>query len=144
MGIEKLRNYYILATGPDSLPATLLKDSSEEISAPLSFLINTSFLTGIFPSPEKITVVTPLYKSDDHTLPDNYRPISVLNILSKVIKRIALHQLSEYLETNNMPCLYQYIVSKNSDQQTIQLCISQITSEEIWTRVILQVQFIWI
>ena len=65
------------AAGPNNLPGTLIKDGAEELAAPLAFLINKSLPSGEFPNAEKLAVVIPLYKSDDKSLIDNYRPISV-------------------------------------------------------------------
>ena len=96
------------AAGPDNLPGTLIKDGAEELAAPLDFLINKSLRSGEFPNAEKLAVVMPLYKSDDKSLIDNYRPISVLNVLSKLTECIVHQQLSEYLEKNNLFCLIQF------------------------------------
>ena len=90
------------ATGSDQIPAKIIKDIAHEIAAPLTFLINRSLQTGIFPTAEKIAKINPVYKSGDHADIDNYRPISVLNILSKVVERVAYNQLSDYLESNNL------------------------------------------
>ena len=90
------------ATGPDLIPAKIIKDIAHEIAAPLTFLVNRSLQTGIFPTTEKIAKINPVYKSGEHADVDNYRPISVLNIISKVVERIAYNQLTHYLETNNL------------------------------------------
>ena len=96
------------AAGIDKVPAKLIKDGANEIAAPLTFLINTSLQSGIFPTSEKIAIITPLYKSGDRTNIDNYRPISVLNIISKTVERAVYNQLSEYLEENNLLSDQQY------------------------------------
>ena len=96
------------AAGIDKVPAELIKDGANEIAAPLTFLINTSLQSGIFPTSEKIAKITPLYKSGDRTNIDNYRPISVLNIISKTVERAVYNQLSEYLEENNLLSDQQY------------------------------------
>ena len=96
------------AAGIDKIPARIIKDIAEEIAAPLTFLINRSLQCGLFPTSEKIAKVTPLYKSGDRTNIDNYRPISVLNVISKVFERVVYNQLSVYLEENNLLCDQQY------------------------------------
>ena len=88
--------------GVDNIPATLLKDGAEELAAPISLLTDFSFKSGIFPTSEKIAKVTPIYKSGQKNIFCNYRPISVLNIVSKVIEKIAYKQLSDYFENNNL------------------------------------------
>ena len=90
------------ATGSDQIPAKIIKDIAHEIAAPLTFLVNRSLQSGIFPTTEKIAKINPVYKSGEHSDIDNYRPISVLNIISKVVERIAYNQLMDYLESNNL------------------------------------------
>ena len=96
------------ASGVDTIPGSMIKDGAEELAAPISFLANQSFQSGLFPTSEKCAKITPTYKSGCHSDLDNYRPISVLNIISKVLERIAYQQISEYLENNNLLCKYQY------------------------------------
>ena len=96
------------AAGIDNISGRFINDGAEKLSAPLSFLVNVSFRTGIFPSLQKVGKVTPLHKSGDKSRSDNYRPISVLNVLSKVVEKLAHLQLANYLESNNLLCPYQY------------------------------------
>ena len=56
------------AAGPDNLPSRMITDTYKELAYPLSHLINESIKTGIFPTVEK---VTPIYKSEAHSLFDN-------------------------------------------------------------------------
>eukprot|EP00794_Sanderia_malayensis_P008222 gene8222-9102_t len=90
------------ATGLDDLPPGLIKDSAELISAPLAHLINLSLKTSIFPTDWKAAKVIPTHKSGVHSNPDNYRPISVLPVISKVIEKIIHRQLITYLDKNNL------------------------------------------
>ena len=71
-------------TGIDNLNVGLLKSVPLEIAAPLLFIITWSLQAGIVPSNWKMTQVTSLYKKGDKTKASNYRPISILPILSKI------------------------------------------------------------
>ena len=62
----------------------------------------TTLRTGVVPSKWKIAKVTPIHKSGPTSSFDNYRPISVLPILSKILERAAHKQLTEFLESNNL------------------------------------------
>ena len=95
------------ATGTNDLNAGLLKDVASVIAAPFSFVINLSLPTGIVPSNWKVALV-PLYKKDDKTESDNYRPISILPILSKILERSVHYQLVNYLKQNNLLSERQY------------------------------------
>ena len=74
------------AAGCDHIPTKLIKDGASGLATPLS-LINRSLNKSVFPAAEKLAKISPVYKSGDHSILDNYRPISVLNVLSKVIER---------------------------------------------------------
>ena len=78
--------------------AGLLKDVALLIAAPLSFLINLPLQTGIVPLNWKVAQETPLYKKGDKTEASNYRPISILPILSKILEKSVHYQLVNYLE----------------------------------------------
>lgn len=65
-------------------------------------MINKSFTLGIFPKCLKIARVVPLYKGGCRSLPENYRPISILPIFSKVFEKIVHKRLYDYLEKKNI------------------------------------------
>ena len=90
------------ASGLDDLPPGLLKDAARVISKPLNHIINLSLQTGIIPSDWKVAKVTPIYKSGAKTKTDNYRPISILPILSKILEKAVQLQITEYLEENKL------------------------------------------
>ena len=85
------------ATELDDLPPGLIKDSAELISAPLAHLINLSLKTSIFPTDWKTAKVIPTHKSGAHSNPDNYRPISVLPVISKIIEKSFITNSSLFL-----------------------------------------------
>ena len=90
------------ATGYDNLPSNLVKDGADYIAAPLAYIINLSLTTGVVPSEWKTALVKPLHKSGDKSNPDNYRPISILPVISKVLEKSVHNQLSNYLESNRL------------------------------------------
>ena len=73
--------------GPCSIPVPLLKILKTHISPLISSLINDSFLCGIFPSKLKLAKVTLVFKKGSRQDKDNYRPISVLSIFSKIFEK---------------------------------------------------------
>ena len=78
------------AVGLDRIPARLLKDSADIVATPVAFIINTSLRTTQVPSNWKSARVIPLFKKGKADEMDNYRPISILPVLSKVLER-AVH-----------------------------------------------------
>ena len=59
-------------------------------------MINQVFNTGIFPERLKLAKVIPVFKKGDSKLINNYRPISLLPVISKVLEKIIANQLSQY------------------------------------------------
>ena len=77
------------ALGPNSIPTKLLKMSQQIIVKPLPYLINLPFSTGVFPDLLKIANIIPVFKKEDSQDHSNYRPISLISNLSKLIKKIS-------------------------------------------------------
>ncbi|CAB3984748.1 Hypothetical predicted protein [Paramuricea clavata] len=80
----------------------MMKDAAGVIAPVLTRIINNSFLNGCFPKRWKSAKVFALFKDGERTSKDNYRPISVLSAVSKVIERIAHDQLGGYLKENSI------------------------------------------
>ena len=98
------------STGIDDLPAGMIKDCSKVISQPLAYIINLSLSSGVFPSVWKKAKITPVHKKGDMSKPENFRPISILPIFSKILEKAAHSQLSQFLEENNLltECQFGY------------------------------------
>ena len=90
------------AAGLVNLPPGLLKESAKEISSSLCYIINRSINNGVFPSSWKIAKVTPVYKSASVKEIENYRPVSILSVVSKVMEKEVHKQFSVYLEKNKL------------------------------------------
>ena len=101
------------ASGHDGITTKLLKAISSSISIPLASVINKSFVTGIFPSTLKTAIVTPVFKKDDKQILSNYRPISLLPILSKVFEKIFLSRLLAFFTLTKFFTSHQYGFRKN-------------------------------
>ena len=90
------------ATGPDKIPAKLVKISAPFITKHLSIIFNQSLSQGTFPYDWKISKVTPIYKKGPKHDMNNYRPISVISTIAKVMEKIAHNQLYLYLQNENI------------------------------------------
>ena len=86
------------AIGPNSIPAKILKMSQHIIAKPLVYLINLSFSTGVFPDLLKIANTISVLKIGDRQDYNNYRPISLISNLSKLIEKLAHKRLYNILE----------------------------------------------
>ena len=93
------------ATGVDIIPAKIIKCCMDPISDVLAGIVNESFKQSVFPANLKRAQVVPIYKKNDPLSKENYRPVSVLPILSKVFERVMHNQMSEHFDVIFHPFL---------------------------------------
>uniref|UniRef100_A0A3B3CCL8 Reverse transcriptase domain-containing protein n=1 Tax=Oryzias melastigma TaxID=30732 RepID=A0A3B3CCL8_ORYME len=79
----------------------LLKRHKEMFVTPIVYITNKSIEENTFPTAFKTAVITPLFKSGDKRSLCNYRPISILPAVSKVVEKVIAEQLKKHLSTNN-------------------------------------------
>ena len=79
--------------GPDNLPPILFREVSDHISASLFQIFKKVFQTSTFPSVWKEAIVSPIYKKGSKLNAENYRPVSLLSIPSKIFERILFKRL---------------------------------------------------
>nr|XP_027223246.1 uncharacterized protein LOC113815354 [Penaeus vannamei] len=87
------------SVGVDGIALRFLRDSLPAVAYYLTVIINTSLVTGDFPSLWKHGIITPVLKSGDKDEVNNYRPITILPMLSKVLEEIVADQLTIFLDT---------------------------------------------
>ena len=90
------------ATGPDGIAARVLKECAQELAGPLTKLFSACFQAGVQPSLWKEASVVPVFKTSSPSNPRNYRPVSLLPILSKVMEQIVNNQIVNHLERNHL------------------------------------------
>lgn len=105
------------AAGFDDIQVAPLKYVSDLISYVLSNIGNKMIDTGIFPDELKIARVTPIHKGGNDYTANNYRPISVLPVLSKVFEKLLNVRLQSFLVKYNIICDAQYGFRKNRSSE---------------------------
>ena len=90
------------ATGLDKISSRLVKETGPAIADSSYNIFNRSIDSGIFPDDWKSAKVAPIYKKNEKNDPCNYRPISVIPIIAKVLERLILNQVYEYFSTNDL------------------------------------------
>ena len=111
--------------GPDKIPTKLLRGAIEYICRPLAMVFNASLEKGIFPDIWKLARVTPIYKSGQKSNLSNYRPISVLSVLSRPLEKLAHDQLYDFFRTNDLFSKSQFAFRKLHSTITSMLNITE-------------------
>ena len=94
------------AAGIDNLSGKFLKDGAAVFAKPISQICNLSIKYSHFPMDCKIAKLKPLFKKGSRTARKNYRPISLLPLISKIIEKVIHDQTQKYLDDYNI--LYRY------------------------------------
>ena len=85
------------STGPDKIPPKLVKIAADILDSPLSEIINDSLSKNSFPEEAKVANVPPIFKKDSRTQKANYRPVSILNVFSKIFERWINDKMEPYI-----------------------------------------------
>ncbi len=109
----------------DPIPMALLKQCCHVLAPAITSIVNLSLSTGVFPTDFKQALITPLIKkpSLDRESLSNYRPISNLSFLSKLIERIIKDRLHHHLASNSMYNDYQSAYTKFHSTETTLLAL---------------------
>ena len=103
-GVLKLLQEIIIrkATGPDLIPARILKDYAVELAPILTFIFQQSLDSGSVPSDWRTANIVPIYKKGGKSVPSNYRPVSITSICSKLIEHIIFSQVMNHYDNHHI------------------------------------------
>ena len=119
------------SAGYDEFPTFVAKLCVESFIQPLTFLINSSLKSGVFPSELKLARVVPIFKAGNSSNLTNYRPISVLTFFAKVFEKIVYNKVMDFISENNVLNDHQYGFRKGrSTQQAIITLVDRITKSQ--------------
>jgi hypothetical protein len=96
------------ATGPDQIPARILKECSSAIAPIFTKIFQKSLDTGTLPKDWREAFITPIYKKGDKANPANYRPVSLTSIPSKLLEHIIHHHIMNHLDQFNLLSDHQH------------------------------------
>ena len=105
----------------DPVPTDVLKRVIDLVSAPIATIINRSFLEGVVPTNMKKAIIKPVIKksSFDSEEISNYRPVSNLSYLSKIMEKTVNARLETHLENNNLLDPFQSAYRKHHSTETV-------------------------
>ena len=96
------------ASGPDGVPAILLKNCAKELCRPIKMIWEESFTSGVVPKFYKETNITPLFKKGDRAKAVNYRPVALTSLVIKIYERVLRKNMVDFIEKNQLLCDNQH------------------------------------
>ena len=104
----------------DPIPTELLKSCLDVLLVPITQMVNLSLISGVFPDIFKTSHVTPLLKKPSLSKDDmnNYRPVSNLNFVSKIIEKVIANRIRSHLKRNDLSNQYQSAYKKFQSTET--------------------------
>ena len=90
------------AEGPDEIHARLLRECEKELAIPLAKILSMSLAEAKIPLDWKTANVVPIYKKEDKSEAENYRPVSLTSLVCKVLEAIIKDKIVEFLSENNL------------------------------------------
>ena len=119
------------SSGYDNISNHMLKWLRPVISEPLSIIFNQSIKHGIFPDLMKVAEIVPLHNGGDESLCNNYRPISLLITIAKILEKVMYKRTYSFLEKNNILFQSQYgFRTKHSCTDAVAELIGEITKNK--------------
>ena len=109
------------AHGPDNIPARLLKETAAQIAPSLCSLFNKSLRIGVVPDDWKLANVVPVYKHGEKAEVENYRPISLLSLISKTLERCVFNNIKHHAYEQINPCQNGFVPKKSCITQLIEV-----------------------
>ena len=102
------------ATGIDTISPRILKHCASSLTHPLCHLYNLSLSTGSIPQEWKVHLIVPVHKSADHASVKNYRPISLLCNVSKVLESLVYNRIINRVLNNVTTCQFEFLPPPNN------------------------------
>ena len=96
------------STGYDHIPASFIKPVSEFLVSSVAFIINNFVKINQFPDIWKLARISPIPKIQLPVELEDYRPVSILPVLSKIYERVVLEQITNFIEKKLIYHHYQF------------------------------------
>lgn len=130
--IKSLKNTN--AVGYDNINTKIIKKCALYIITPLTHVINLSLLHGHFPSSLKYSLIKPLYKKGDKNDMNNYRPITLIPVLSKIFEKVMFNKLYNFVTSFNILKKEQFGFKKHSSTTLACFCLVKDITESLNNR----------
>jgi len=108
------------AIGPDSISPVILREGAHVLAPQLTAIFNKSIQSGIVPAKWKEANVCPVFKKGSKDSVENYRPISLLSVVSKVMERCIFNRIFPHLQDQIHPLQHGFIKGKSTTTQLLE------------------------
>ena len=105
-------------TGPDQIPAKILKSCASSLAPVLQKIFQKSVNTGVLPKGWLKANVVPIYKKGERTNPENYRPVSLTSIPCKILEHIIFRHIKDHLDIHDVITHHQHGFRKGRSCET--------------------------
>lgn len=119
------------APGDDGVSTGILKRFRDILCYPIRHLCNLRLTSGVFPAIFKQATVVPIHKGGGKLSVSDYRPISLLRALSKVLEKVVNCKLVSYLENHNLLSSNQYGFRTNKSTEAAVISFSRIVTKQV-------------
>ena len=119
------------SSGYDQVHTLIIKRGCDALAPTLSKLFNKCLDAGFFPAPLKISKVIPIYKEGVRDDASNYRPISLLSVLAKILEKIIFIRLNNHITDNNILSPQQFGFRSNLSPQSALISLTSHVIERI-------------
>jgi len=106
------------ASGPDTIPARILKELATELAPALSMFFTQSLHTGTLPSDWTKAYISPVFKKNNRHLPENYRPVSLTSICCKVMEHIIVKHIANHVDKYSILTKFQHEFRQARSRET--------------------------
>ena len=97
------------ASGPDCIPVVVVKNCEPELSYILAEIFNKCLKESCFPDCWKVSYVIPVFKNvGERSTAKNYRPVSLLSVVSKVSEKVVNNRIVDHLEKCGLFSYFQF------------------------------------
>jgi hypothetical protein len=102
------------STSPDKIPPLIIKQCAKELTQLLHIIFNQSLSTGVFPDIWKTAHIIPIFKTGEKTCCENYRPISILSCLAKLLESVVYDIIYSHVQPLLSPCQHGFTKNKST------------------------------
>ena len=111
------------ASGPDAIPAKILKECADDLAPIITILFNKSLSEGKIPNDWKEANITAVFKKGDRNLASNYRPVSLTSLCCKLQEHIIASNVMKHLDQHNIltDCQHGFRAKRSCETQLLTL-----------------------